>query len=285
MKPFTINTFFPNGDASGFRISEIPTMQIQASYIPRNLMKKVIQERKELQWNGVYTLFDLRNDEAVRRTVYIGESENVGGRLNQHNNKQEDWWGIAVVFVINSETHQLSKADIKYLENLMYTRAVEAGTMDIYNGNTPHQSFVNEARKFDLQDFFINIDLLLRSYGFSVFSNPIQPPIPETESDSVTDELVYFSGRGGEATAKYTNEGLVVQKGSKISPLEPSATFPNLSLLNKLIKNGIIKDGLFTVDYPFSSPSGAGNIIYKANCNGWTKWHDKSGKTLEELYR
>lgn len=275
MSPFTINTFFPTGDPSGFRISTVPTQPIMAFYIPREAIKAVVGERKELKWNGVYTLFNELGD-GIRRTAYIGEAEDVGHRLLQHNVPGEDWWDFGVAFVWNNADQQLSKADIKYLEHMMYQQAVTSDTMDLQNGNTPHESFVSEARTFDLQVVFENIDLLLRSFGLPLF---YQAP-----NDNRV-RLLYFTGRESDATAVYTSEGMTVRKGSRLSPLSPSKTFGDGSRLAGLQKKGIIQNDTFTKDYTFESPSGAGRIIYKARCNGWTMWHDQNGQTLADLYR
>jgi len=38
-------------------------------------------------------------------------------------------------------------------------------------------------------------------------------------------------------------------------------------------------------DYVASSPSIAGALILGRNTNGWTRWKDANGKTLDEVYR
>ena len=35
----------------------------------------------------------------------------------------------------------------------------------------------------------------------------------------------------------------------------------------------------------FSSPSAAACFVLGASANGWTEWKDKSGRTLDELFR
>ena len=35
----------------------------------------------------------------------------------------------------------------------------------------------------------------------------------------------------------------------------------------------------------FSSPSAAACFVLGASTNGWTEWKDKSGRTLDELFR
>ena len=40
-----------------------------------------------------------------------------------------------------------------------------------------------------------------------------------------------------------------------------------------------------TVAMSFTSPSSAGMFVLGGSINGWTEWKDRSGKTLDELYR
>lgn len=277
MEPFTIKTFFPDGDPSGFRISEITNQTIQAFYIPRDVLKRVVQNREELSWNGVYTLFD---SSLTKGTVYIGEAEDVGRRLNQHLNN-EPWWTIAVAFVVNNRDHQLSKADIKYLENLMYQKADKANIRELYNGNTPHKSFVEESRRYDLKNIFEKIDLLLNSFGFSVFSN-------NGHHDNLMEvnDYLYMNGRDSDATGIYNSDGsFTVKKGSRVSPLKITKSFSDSELLKDLEDSNVLNNDTFQRGYKFHSPSQAARIIYKSSANGLILWHDHNGKTLKELYK
>lgn len=121
-RPFTIQTYFPDGDTRGYKISQIPTRTIQSIYIPRADLDLVIISRNELAYNGLYFLFE--EDELLddrEKIVYIGESENVAKRLKSHSvNKIK--WETAVVFTTTGEENQLTKADIKYLENYCLKR-------------------------------------------------------------------------------------------------------------------------------------------------------------------
>lgn len=278
MSPFTIKTFFPTGDPSGFRISEITRDNIQAFYIPRNNLKEATENRSELQWNGVYSLFD---ESDHTDTVYIGEAENVGNRLKQH--LKENWWSIAVAFVVNNKSHQLSKADIKYLENMMYKKAKAAKTMKIYNANIPHKSFVEESRQYDLHDDFNSIDLLLRSLGFPVFVKDNQ----NETGKKLNEQTLYLTVRGSNASGIYNKDTgqLTVSRGSKLTDLPISKSFNRNNKLYQLIKDGIIKNNQFNNDYIFSSSSMAACILGKSNLSGPALWHRKDGKSLKELYK
>jgi hypothetical protein len=56
-----------------------------------------------------------------------------------------------------------------------------------------------------------------------------------------------------------------------------------------LIKKHVLqeKDGFYILqeDVLFSSVSSAAQIVLARRANGWTEWKNKSGKTLDDLYR
>ncbi|MDQ4559813.1 GIY-YIG nuclease family protein, partial [Enterococcus faecalis] len=95
--------------------------------------------------------------------VYIGESEDISKRLIRHL-KTKQTWTVAIIFTTNSEANQLNKADIKYLENYCYQKALEAERYKLTQ-SIPTQSYVSEARKADLEDVFHSISTLLTFSG------------------------------------------------------------------------------------------------------------------------
>ena len=210
--PFTIQTYFPTGDTRSYRISQVPTRTIQSIYIPREELEKAIKDRDELQYNGLYFLFDeegyLQSNEET--SVYIGESENVASRLKNHAVKKETW-EIAVVFTTNSATNQLTKADIKYLENHSYQKVLEAKRYALKQ-NIPTKSFVNEAREADLMDVFKTVSTLLSFVGFPIFT-----PVAALGDADVQDDCFRIRYRGADARAMYSKDGMIVLKDSRIA--------------------------------------------------------------------
>ena len=57
----------------------------------------------------------------------------------------------------------------------------------------------------------------------------------------------------------------------------------------KLIQSNILTElngnYIFDQDYIFNSPSMAGGVVLGRSTNGWTKWKNKDGITLDELKR
>lgn len=277
--PFTIQTYFPNGNTRSIQISYIPTRTVQSILIPRDEIKQAISLRKELNYNGLYFLFEEEgylqaNGES---NVYIGESEDVAERLSNHMKNKENWV-VAIVFTTNSEANQLNKADIKYLENYCYQKALETERYKL-SQNVPKQSYVSEARKADLEDVFHSVSTLLTFAGYPLF-------IPIISSNNLSDqeELFYLNVRSSDAKAIYSQDGMTVLKGSRITMLEPTNSFRRQKLLKQLTFSGVIDEkGYFSKDYTFTAPSTAADILGKSSYNGWKVWKNELDKTLDEV--
>lgn len=273
--PFTIQTFFPTGDTRNFHINHVPTRTIQSIVIPRAEVSQAIKSRSELNYNGIYFLFEEEgylqsNGETM---VYIGESEDVAERLKSHVTKKQNW-AVAIIFTTTSSTNQLTKADIKYLENYCYQKALEANRYKLQQ-NIPKKSFVSESREADLNDIFQSISTLLSFSGYPIF-------IPVNNEKN--QEIFYLKARNSDAKAIYTVDGLTVLKNSRITPLSEGKGFVRQKLLNQLTNSGVIsKEGIFLKDYTFAAPSSASDIVAKGSYNGWTSWKNKNNQTLDEV--
>lgn len=276
-RPFTIQTYFPSGDTRGYKISQIPTRTIQAIYIPRFELELAIENRNELKYNGIYFLFEEDGSfyDDKGKSAYIGESENISERLRRHHKNKENW-KTAIVFTTTGEENQLTKADIKHLENYCYQKALEADRYTL-NQNTPTKSFVHETREADLMDMYNSISDLLTFLGFPLFI----PKMSENEMRK-SDNLYFITNRNADAKAIYSQDGRTVIKGSRTAP-NSTKSFPSEKLLNELKDSKVIdENGVFLKDYTFTKPSTAATIVVRASANGWTMWKNKEGKTLDE---
>lgn len=86
------------------------------------------------------------------------------------------------------------------------------------------------------------------------------------------------------------DDGFVVFKGSQAKKKTvPSCHLHLINFREQLIQNQIIieRDSYyeFVEDYVFNSPSTAGGVVLGRSTNGWTKWKNKNGQTLDELKR
>lgn len=275
---FTIQTYFPNGNPQSIQVSHIPTRTIQSILIPRDDLNEAVSFREELNYNGLYFLFEEEgylqaNGESL---VYIGESEDVAKRLKSHATNRKDWI-VAIVFTTNSEINQLNKADIKYLENFCYQKALKAKRYKLEQ-NVPKQSFVSESRKADLEDIFQSISTLLTFSGYPLF-------IPIVSSSiSFNEDIFFLNLRKSDAKAIFSKDGMTVLKGSRMTSLEANKGFTRQNLLQQLLGTGVIdKEGIFLKDYSFTAPSTAADILTKSSYNGWQVWKNSCGKKLDEV--
>jgi hypothetical protein len=278
--PKTLQVFLPEGTPAGIQIAELTTRIVQAISVPRTHLKQFF-ERPESQYVGTYFLFG-GEDDGSKPLAYIGQTEDLKQRLRMHDAKKE-FWTRAVILV--SRTQSFTQAHIKWLEWHSIAEATEANRYKLENGNAGSEPFVTEAIHAEVEEIFETGALLLQSLGYPIF----EPLISRDPGKGA--ETWHLSRRGVKASAIFTDEGLVVHKGSRCSKdLTKSAVdAPFTKRREKMIAEGIIQDigqGLvFTEDYQFKSPSGAASVVMGAHANGWIEWKNTEGRTMKEVKR
>ena len=100
----TIQIFLPTGEPRGIRVAELTTRIVQAVAIPRSDLATA-KDRPELDHVAVYFLFG-ESEGAAKPIVYIGQTEDVRKRLDQHN-ANKDFWQTAVLGI--SRTHSFTR--------------------------------------------------------------------------------------------------------------------------------------------------------------------------------
>jgi hypothetical protein len=94
-RPQTIQIYLPSGDPAGIRIASLTTRTVRVFDIPRSLLSEFLKRPESVQV-GLYFLFGaVESDE--RPEAYIGQSGNVGVRLQQHTASKKTsgpkrWW-------------------------------------------------------------------------------------------------------------------------------------------------------------------------------------------------
>ncbi|TBN02454.1 GIY-YIG nuclease family protein [Hyunsoonleella flava] len=277
-RPQTIQIFLPDGSPRSVKIAEITNRVVKAVLVPRNKLE-YISTRTELNNVGIYFLFG-ESAEKAKPIVYIGEAEDCLERLKQHNRTKE-FWNYAVVMV--SKINAFTKSHAKYLEHIAVDQAKESNRYETENQTAPSKPFVTESMEADLLDSFDTIKILLSTLGFPVYD--------KVGKEQVTSkELLFLNGRNIKAEGDLIDDGFVVFKGSQVKKdTVPSCHEYLINLRQKLIQNEILieKNGNyeFVQDYVFNSPSTAGGVVLGRSTNGWTKWKNKGGKTLDEIKR
>lgn len=273
----TIQIFLPNGDPTGIRIAELTTSIIRVIEVPRNLVSQFAKS-DEAKQVGFYFLFggDTHSE------VYIGQSGNLGYRLTQHSKNDDRDWERALVVV--SLTNNLTQTHVLYLESLSIERAKTCERYTVINGNAGQRPHTPIPLRDDCDEIHEIAALLMATLGYPVF----EPLIDSAKSEE--QELFFCSRNGADAKAIFTNEGLVVLKGSR-GLLNPSGkSRPDIvKARDRLVESGVLEivgdATVFTRDWLFSTPSGAANAVVVMPANGWREWKTAEGVTLDEVHR
>lgn len=280
-RPRTIQIYLPSGDPRGIRVAELTTSVTRVIEVPRALLNEFLL-RPEAKQVGLYFLIG-DDDDQDYPPVYIGQTGATGERLVDHHKKKE-FWNRALVAV--SLTNNMTQTHALYLEWLSIQQANEAGRYKAENGNGGSRPHTPAPLEADCQEFFETIRTLVATLGQPVFE-----PLVKTKEAAGSPELFYFRSSSYDATGQYTEEGLVVLKGSRArKEVAPSMVkYKSGSRRDALIKDGaMVLEGeryVFQRDVLFKTPSGASDTVAGASTNGWVMWKSKDGKTLDELKR
>ena len=280
-RPQTIQIFLPAGDPRGMRVAEITTRIVRVIEVPRSQLSEFVK-MPEAQQVGVYFLMGESSEAGLPR-VYIGQSGNVGNRLVQHN-QSKDFWNRA--FVVISLTNSMTQTHALFLEWFAISEATKAGRCTLENGNTGARPHTPAPLEADCHEIHETAATLLATMG-----QPIFEPLTDTSASSTEKELFYCKGPDANASGEYTNEGVVVLKGSRCR-IEIVASIQGTSharYREQLISEGIMKleDGVyvFSRDHLFSSPSMAAMAVMGRSANGWVEWKTSDGRTLNAVKR
>ena len=280
LKPKILQIILLDGNPTGIQIAELTTSVVQFISVPRTHLKAFFK-RKESDSVATYFLFG-KEDEKSKPTVYIGQTEDLVKRLGMHDQEKE-FWTRALIFI--STKKSFTQAHIRWLEWNSIDRAYDANRYNIDNKNTPSKPFVTEAILAEVEELFETGALLLQSLGFPIF----EPLI--TKTVGMKTEKWYLNSSSGKATATFTDEGIVVHKGSVCSKniTQSFKKYGGDKRRKKMIDDEFIvqtdKGLVFSEDYLFNTPSGAACIIKGRSTNGWTAWKNAQGKTLQDVKR
>jgi hypothetical protein len=146
--PFTIRIFVPDGDPEGVRLIDLMNWTGLGLVFPRTKWADV-RQRRELPRAGVYILAGYQGDDDLP-TIYIGQADGVGNRIEAHYQKK-DFWDRGIVFV--SPAGGLNRAHVTWLEYALVSRATAVARCHLDNDNVPREPALTEAEKADTQEF------------------------------------------------------------------------------------------------------------------------------------
>lgn len=286
----TIRIYLDDGSISGIKHAEIVNWTGQAISVPRTQIKH-LSDWNESKRPGVYFLFGV-DENTGGDAVYIGESENVFDRLQQHL-ASKDFWNEAVFFT--SKDENLTKSHVKYLESRIVELAKTADRYYLLNGNKPQQSILPRGDRDAMEEFIANIKVLLGAIGHktleqlsthenqNIESTCFNPPATVEKFNEL-----FLKVKGIDARAIITNEGIVVLAGSTLSETaKDSLSVGYKKYRQQLLDTGVIcqtgSSLLFSKDQLFKSPSQSAAIIAGYAINGRHYWQDINGMSLKEM--
>jgi len=164
---YTIQIYVPDGDPNGVRVISDKIWTGLGIAFPRSKLTELAQ-RTEIKRMGIYILVGYQ-DENDLPTIYVGQADNVGDRIANHD-KQKVFWDRGIAFV--SKGDELHRGNVTWLEHSLLRRATEANRCKLDNGVVPKEPHLSESEKADAEDFLNRIFRILPLVNLHAFEFP-----------------------------------------------------------------------------------------------------------------
>jgi hypothetical protein len=279
----SLRLFLADGSPTGIITAEIMNWTGHVISAPRAKLAELLQ-RGEVGRTGVYCLTGTDPDGGLKPLVYLGESDNVGRRLVEHNgDKDRDFWERTVCII--SKDHNLTKAHVRYLESRLIAIIKESGRANLTNKREPESVLLPGADTSDMEFFIEQIQIVMPVLGHE-FLRPtpklssVHPsealPFSPSPQESLTYELTTKKIPGAHAEALEIDGDFVVLAGSLARADSPQSTNQYRKIRDMLKADAVlVPEGplyRFAKDAAFKSPSAASSVILDRNDNGRTSW-------------
>lgn len=259
---------------------------------------------------GIYVLIGDDLNDPTKKQIYIGESDNVSTRLQQHaKDASKDYWDHTIV--VTSKDENLSKAHVRYLENRLIGLAKQAKQAVIANGNSGAPVTLSESDCADMEFFLSQIQMLLPVLGYSFTQTlPVTPPAVITRAPTPDASSSTSPATAGTAApiSTLTSPPLVLAVGSlsanayeasgvfivKAGSLAQASATTALGNTYRQKRDALRQVGTFVdadqhgywelaEDTGFNSPSAAAAVMLGYNANGRMVWKvEGSGITYKQ---
>jgi hypothetical protein len=177
--------FLADGSADGLWVVEKSNWTGLALMAPRTRYP-ALRKRPEMTGPGVYVLLGPAESAAKSSRVYVGETDVLKERLDQHY-KNRDFWTRVVVFT--AKDANLNKAHVRYLESRLLGLAVEAGRAEVDNNTGSTLPSLSEADTADIEAFLADMLLIYPVLGVQAFERP-----DDIDTDQ-PEQRLYLNGR------------------------------------------------------------------------------------------
>lgn len=281
MAGLTIKLFLVEGTPTGTLTAEIGNWTGKVIVSPRPQLAD-LAKRPEAKRTGLYCLVGRDPDNPTRDCVYIGETDNLLGRLAEHDRdaKQKlDFWTRTIL--IGSKDENLTKAHARYLEARLLAKSRAADRARITNDTSPEPTPLPESDVADMEQFLSHLEVMLPALGFA-FLQPAPQIGSQAPVASSASPLFRLHSVGIEATAREIDGEFVVLKGSTARK-EGTPSWTSREQREELVADRKLVDHatdttvyVFATDVPFDSPSAAATVVRAGNTNGRKEWKEAS---------
>jgi hypothetical protein len=191
-RPFNITISIPSGNPEKLRLIEKTNRLSIGLVFNRDELADVAQNRKELDFTGIYMLVNTSSDALPE--IYVGEGESIISRLKSHSkDPKKDFWEWAIVFV--NRDNSLHKGHIQHIEASLVERARITKRCVIKNDTNPSKPTLAETVLYEAEDFLSDIYQVVPLLGISAFEL-----VPEnTRSDNAEPFYIRTKGITAEA--------------------------------------------------------------------------------------
>lgn len=268
-----------------------------------------IRQRREAQRTGVYILLGEDVESAGGRLAYIGQSDNVGNRLAQHDVKKEFW---TEVVIITSKDENLTSAHVRYLESRLVRMAKSIGRIPLTNGIEPTGGADLPESDAAYMDIFVDeLRIVLPVLGVDLFrgreSRSTGPVARPGESLHAAPALAAFQESplfhlrlvklGVDAQAQIVDGEFTVLSGSLVSATmrAPARQVPSSAkqfaargeIHARMMEDATLEEpgalARLNRDVVFTSPSAAAAVVQgRATANGRIDWATADGATYAD---
>ncbi len=284
----SLELYYIDGRPDGMVTAELFNWTGHVLLFPRTQLSGALA-RAEASYAGIYLLLGDQNGEPF---AYIGEGEDIGARIRQHDVKKE-WWTSAVL--VTASANKLNKAHVRYLEARLISHAKTIGHTPLDNLTAPVLPSLSEADIAKMEAFLENLLIVLPAVRVDMFIQRARTGRPTASSALArTITAPQQTGTGGtrfvlesrkhglRASALLTDGEFVVEAGS-LSRFEWTGLDHHTyaSLYAELRRSGVLtEDGahcVFAQDYAFRSPSAAAAAVNGRASNGQIDWRTADG--------
>ena len=274
--PYVLTILVTSGDPDGVRVVEKSNWSGQGVVFGRTDLPTA---QEGISSPGVYVLVGEDTDGAFDQRIYVGQGEEVGRRLVQHQRDEfKDFWNETVVFV--SKDGGLNRAHILHIEARLLELADASNRVAVANGNRPSPPSLSQSAKAEAEGFLREMLGIFPVLGIAAFEKP-------RRANPGVRRRYFLKGPDAEGEGEDRSDGFLVLAGATGRVEEVASFRPSFSRLRtRLLASGhlVERNGIYelTDDYLFKSPSTAAATLLGRNANGRTEWKDSDGVTLKD---